>query len=329
MAEAPSPGPSNSAGRADEADRTRVFILGSQRSGTTWLQLLLGRHPDVGTVKETHLFNHYVARLADRWDAARDAPTPRKANLSHELDDTAFYECCRRFAEEVYDRLHPTAPVVLDKTPDHARCSTLIHRCFPDAFFIHLVRDPRDVTASLMAAAGSWGSHWAEDDAYGAAHRWKEHVRGARRLRHVSERFREIRYEDLYDDPARTFAGLLGWLDLSHDDDFVEEAVAATSLSNLEDRESDGMPWDLEDEPDDFFRKGGSGNWRSELSATEARTVEHVCRPLMQEYGYDVERERTTVPPLPVLRHRATDAVGAAVRAAGNLTRRVLPTGRR
>lgn len=71
MAEETIQRPTDDSNPAGEQERTHVFIVGRQRSGTIWLHLLLGRHPDVGTVKEAYLLNQYVARMAECREAAR------------------------------------------------------------------------------------------------------------------------------------------------------------------------------------------------------------------------------------------------------------------
>ena len=48
-------------------DREFVFIIGSYRSGTTWLQIMLDRHPDVVTVPELTVFDHYLGPAMAEW----------------------------------------------------------------------------------------------------------------------------------------------------------------------------------------------------------------------------------------------------------------------
>ena len=44
-----------------------VLLVGAPRSGTTWLQSMLGAHPAAATPQETDLFSRYVTPLADAW----------------------------------------------------------------------------------------------------------------------------------------------------------------------------------------------------------------------------------------------------------------------
>lgn len=275
-------------------DENLVFVVGSPRSGTTWLQLLLASHPDVATRGETHLFQHFVGLGLRNWDTLEGAPRDMGPNLVMEREE--FVERLRAFAREVYARTAgDDARVVVDKTPGHAVWLDEILELFPGARILHLVRDPRDVAASMMAASGGWGAGWAPGTAFEAAWMWCEHVRAATAGVERARRARVLRYEDLYEAPASELAELFGWLGLEADPELVERAVEETRIDRLRDGDAEA-PWDLDEEPDGFFRKGGS-NWQSDLARGQVAVVEYVCQDLMEEFGYRPGRRRK-IPPL-------------------------------
>lgn len=272
-----------------------VFIVGCPRSGTTWLQLLLARHPAVATIKETHLFEHFVGPALNRWD--RLADDPRELGIASVMSRKEFVDRQRGLVAEVYDRVAgPETRLVVDKTPDHALWTDTVRSLFPKAKFVHLVRDPRDVTASLLAAGSSWGARWAPSTAYAAAWSWCEHVQGAREAREHASTYRELRYEDLYAAPEEEFEALLEWLKLDITPGLVADAVAETTVERMKAGEIEA-PWDFADEPEGFVRKGGVGNWQTDLSRGQAAVVEFVCSGLMEEYGYRPQRSRRVPPP--------------------------------
>ena len=45
-----------------------VFLVGCQRSGTTWLQKVLGGHPQIGTAQESHVFDQFIGPAMRFWD---------------------------------------------------------------------------------------------------------------------------------------------------------------------------------------------------------------------------------------------------------------------
>jgi len=284
-----SPGP-------DGAPRM-VFLVGCARSGTTWLQLLLSRHPGVATSQETHLFSRYISRLDQGWQFEHDPQYDRRRNtgLAAVLTADEFDALCRDFATRVLNRVlesKPGASLVLEKTPSHVRHGKLIRRLFPDAYFLHMVRDPRSVVSSLRAAGRSWGRHWAPTGPAAGAYMWRADVSAGIAIGELTDRYRELRYESLSADPVGELRGVLDWLGLPVDDAFCREAVEANDIERLKrgGAESNGAAWSLKDEPEGFYRKGAVQGWAEELTPGEVAVVEHIAGPLMSRFGY----ERTT-----------------------------------
>jgi len=98
----------------------------------------------------------------------------------------------------------PPGQIFLEKTPEHALFIPEIVRLLPAAKIIHLVRDPRDVVASLLAAP-ELGPAWAPRQVKSAVRKWHQHVSAAQTAGELLTpgQFWEIRYEDLYDNPVK------------------------------------------------------------------------------------------------------------------------------
>ena len=85
---------------------------------------------------------------------------------------------------------------MLDKAPSYALLGPVIESVVPNARFIHLIRDGRDVVNSLLRASRGFGRGWAPETADAAARMWRSHVETARKLAGRANYF-ELRFEDL------------------------------------------------------------------------------------------------------------------------------------
>jgi hypothetical protein len=161
---------------------------------------------------------------------------------------------------------------------------------FPDAYFLHVVRDPRSVFCSHRSAARSWADPTRfSHDVYEVAEEWVGDVTRARAIAGATPRYLEVRYESLRREPARELATVLRWLELPADDALCARAVAACSLERM--RSSDHAPRG-------FFRTGEVSAWQSEMSARAVRALECVAGPLMRELGYETVTRAGSRPPL-------------------------------
>jgi hypothetical protein len=150
---------------------------------------------------------------------------------------------------------------------------------FPDAYFLHVVRDPRSVYCSQKSAAKSWAdpTRFAYDP-FSIGEEWVHDVTRARKIAEATPRYHEVRYESLRREPVKGLGAILRWLELPHDEALCERAVAACSLENL--RKGDHAP-------KGFFRKGEVSGWKAEMSRGELRALEHVAGAAMREFGYE------------------------------------------
>src|SRR3954452_4958640 len=82
------------------ASKRLVFIVGAPRSGTTWLQLLLSRSPQIATANGTHLFSVYTRSLFSGWDLYNQHF--RKEGLNDLMDKQEYLELVRHFCCKVF-----------------------------------------------------------------------------------------------------------------------------------------------------------------------------------------------------------------------------------
>lgn len=276
-----------------------VCIVGCPRSGTTWLQKQLGAHPLVVTGQETQLFNVYVGPTLRAW--RRNVVQKRATGLPGYVDEATFLDALQRFVQTM---MHPMLGVLepgsifIDKTPCHVLYIPEILELLPRTRFIHIIRDPRDVVASLLDAARSWSPRWgAAKTVRSAATMWSERVQRALKERAglPSWQFHQVRYEDLHAAPTETLRGCSDFLGLAWSNADIQQAVASNTIESL--RRSGGTPIPLwgeaakregktVSEPAGFFRKGEIGSWKTDLSLAEKAYLWCALRKTMAVVGY-------------------------------------------
>lgn len=173
----------------------RVFIVGCPRSGTTFVQALLARHPDVLTFPETAFFEELYGNLAWRWsdadarrrwrwrqrlgfarsDGRRTLAALRRQWLPvHRLDFVPWRteRCIRSFIELLDGRAQAAGKTLwIEKTPNHLLYIPEIEAHVPDARFVHVIRRGEEVLASIadaslryasMSAFGGGMARWSQ-----------------------------------------------------------------------------------------------------------------------------------------------------------------------
>lgn len=271
----------------ETVNRRLVFVVGAPRSGTTWVQLLLARHPAVVTSQETHLFERYLAKIHDVWTWEDSFEAERRIGLRPILSEAAFTGLCREFADGVFDAIgatRPEAEVLVEKTPGHVLSADWIRALYPEATFIHVVRDPRSVVASLVRAGRGWGQRWAPRGPATAARVWREHVEAGLALAGHTDRCVELRYEALHDTGSDALLPVVRAAGLEADAAWCREALEGCAIDRLRTGGAE-VPWEGR-EPTGFYGPGRADGWMDELSRGKVRAVEHVAGDLMDRLGY-------------------------------------------
>ena len=212
-------------GIADSPLRERVvFVEGAPRSGTTWLVTLLATHPEIAGVQaESHLFDYGVDRLFDNFEGRH----PDLRGLVRYVDRQELVDLARDFCDGALMAMRARVsrgevpPFVVEKTPispkrdapDLARKREV----YPDAWYVHIVRDREAVIRSLMRAPG------LPDRSYEAcAALWDGTVGRARATLSELRHYREVSYEDLRADPAEACREVFEWLGIDAGEDALE-----------------------------------------------------------------------------------------------------------
>jgi LPS sulfotransferase NodH len=208
-----------------------VFVEGAPRSGTTLLISLLAVHPEIAAiVGESHLFDRGVRSLFDTHEQADPDHTYLANYLSREELRNAVRDLCDRVLLTMRDRVKPEARLVAEKTParkvGYAEALSRKLECYPDARYLHVVRERESVVRSLARAP------WARGTEADFAEYWRSAVDTARATLDGRAGYLEIAYGDLAADPKRAMADVFEWLGVDHAGPMLER-VSAMSRERL------------------------------------------------------------------------------------------------
>ena len=271
------------------------FVVGAHRSGTTLLRFMLTSHPRLYVPPESEFipafFGGSPTRRLSRARCRRilrkvfrlrfvgewSGPPPDIDDLVPEGETVAP----ARLVDALYTayaRQHGAARWG-DKTPTYSSHIELLHRLFPDAQFIHLMRDGRDVALSVL---DTWG-HRAHVDLVFAARTWRRRVTQARRstARLDPGHALELRYEELVVEPERQLRRVCRFLG--------EEFNPRMLDFHLDARQS--LPAGGFHGPVRHpLTSGRFGRWRHEMSGRDLRLFETVAGSTLAAVGYETSR---------------------------------------
>jgi hypothetical protein len=268
------------------------FVVAVSRSGTTLLRLMLDAHPDLAIPPESFFITglHKLRRRYERRDGVFDFPRFasdlsrlrkfRDWDVPPEALAAAFGERAPGDYPDAIRRLYRLyadlqgKPRFGDKSPGYVARIRLLAEWFPEAIFVHLIRDPRPVALSLSEM------EWGPSDVVEGAVRWRHYVgRGREAGRELgSGRYLEVRYERLVEDPESTLRRLTSFLHLPFREEMLDyQRRALERVPAREHRQHVNL----------VRPPAATRDWRSQVSAEDLAAVEAVAGDLMDELGYE------------------------------------------
>lgn len=270
------------------AEQQLFFVGGAPRSGTTWVQHLLDTHPDV-CCRGEGLFQQLLA------DPLGKAMAERRQVLQAK-NDTLFRHSGGFPLPEADDTEHLIGTGILlalerqcdgrmfqaigEKTPENVFFFPRLKRLFPNAKFVGIARDPRDVLSSawhFFQKPKVSGDETAAKVAF-IQLALPSLRQGAQATVALPEQYPSdcmvVTYEQLQETPAPTVAQLFRFLGVSDSDDVVTECVARTSFAALSGNRPPGAV-----QEGSFFRKGVVGDWCSTFT-------EEMNQMILDELGW-------------------------------------------
>jgi hypothetical protein len=281
-----------------------IFVVGVGRSGTTLLSAMMSAHSRLSCGPETHFFRRLAEVDARALCAAATWPGPA-ADFIRSITHTGFVTDARKPLTEKY-RLdpgsiekylrgkEPTMANVLgsvteqfmiakgkarwiEKTPGHILYLREIRSYFPQSPIVRIVRDPRDVSLSLMKVP--WGvQSFIEGILF-----WEQLDRQSRAFFGDDARCYTLRFEDLVTSPVETLEKLCGFLGETFEPGMLDTSATGAEIN------ARNVPWKAKvSEAVDGRRVGA---WRSEISRDENCLAEAVLGDRLLAYGYPLDHE--------------------------------------
>lgn len=213
----------------------RIFIVGCPRSGTTLLQSMMAAHPKLTSYPETHFWDYTIPdRLRYRFPkiyTSREKQVVRDYLSEHQFSLEAmsgmkpFYLTTRGWSKalmRVLDHLTETNfSGWIEKTPRHLYAIPHIIAADADALFLHILREGKDVVASMYEVTQNYPEHWSgARDLDTCISRWKKDIKLSKAYLD-DDRHSFVCYDDLVHSKQKMIQNICGFLAL----DFAPEMV--------------------------------------------------------------------------------------------------------
>lgn len=246
---------------ANPSSAAPFFLVGAERSGTTLLRLMLDHHPQIVCLFESNFFVDFLtddggdpdpAWSQQQVDLDRSA---RKEGFSLK-DDEPYREGVRRFFDEqVKNSGKPVGGSTI-----HRRLPDIL-KVWPDARFVNLIRDPRDVAPSVIKMG------WAGDTWHGTRF-WVDAQEDTENLRKLvpEGRFVQLRFEDLVTYPVESLTKICAMLGVPYDEAMLSYPNDTTYPA-----------------PD----ASAAARWKKKLTPREIQLVEARAGSWLERLGYE------------------------------------------
>jgi hypothetical protein len=275
-----------------------LLIVGCARSGTTLLQRMVDAHRQIAITRETH----WIAKRFEKRQGVTPDGLVTPELLSWLFSDEKFTRMgigqdeleglvaaeepvsYSTFVTGVFDLYGKGQGkrLVGDKTPGYVRRIPTLHALWPEARFVHLIRDGRDVCMSIQnwrtaeRALGRF-STWGEDKVTAAALWWEWHVRLGKEDGGslAPNLYHEVRYEALVSVPEETCAALCDFLGLPYDDAMLKFHEGRENADPNLDAKKAWRPI-----------TPALRDWRTQMPAEDLERFEAAAGNLLEELGY-------------------------------------------
>lgn len=283
---------------ADILDKDFFFIVGAQKSGTTWLQRLLDAHPNILCSGEGHFVDRFAIPLANH---LREYNGFMNLIAERVYENKPFYKGVTQdqfkflvqsltafmFSQRDIDN---NIKFIGDKTCAHVLYLPMLLEIFPNAKVLHLIRDGRDVVVSMVVHAQrvlklqNSDVKWNIDNKVAElGKKWGHYIQNGQQfgLKHP-DAYHELRFEDLKQNTDDTLSKVLKFLGAKTTKKIIQQCVDETSFEKLSGGRKEG-----EEDQTSFLRKGIVGDWRNHFSEANKDAFSQQTGELLSKLGYE------------------------------------------
>jgi len=272
-----------------------VFIIGAGRSGTTLLRSMLVASGQIAIPPETQIIHKLPARFQVRrglgWEGLVKSLIPEfeshkhfylwKSNLASAYTNAMKLPKNERSLAKLIDVIYktyaaeqfPEATFWGDQSPIHTFFLPNILSIFPNAKFVHLIRDGRDVVASLIKMNG-------DASLYESIYRWKESIFRVKKMRRKIKdvNYLEVKYEELVSDPETALRKVSDFIGIAYSNTMLDYWKLESTVENKVYEHHHNLQKPV--------FTSSIGAWKTRLTDEQQRITSHELSGLLSELGY-------------------------------------------
>jgi protein-tyrosine sulfotransferase len=267
-----------------------IFLIGVPRSGTTLLRMMIDSHPQImcgpeapwlagrGVGNQINFQNLTKFLVHHKW-----GPVNGFTGIKEEL----IYEIVASSINEVMSTsAHSQGKFYwADKTPENIISVPFLYKLFPDAKFIHIFRDGRDV--ALSTKAGQWKtinlqSKYVKNNYINALTRWSSWIEKFQGdVRSLNITYLPVKYEDLVRSPREEMQRIFSFLEIEWNDKVLTPHKAA---HDVVDQKGEGIQ--------SFYNRQSVDTqslyrWKTQLNWLQRYLTKSVAEEFLLELGYE------------------------------------------
>ncbi|NQY81228.1 MAG: sulfotransferase [Candidatus Caenarcaniphilales bacterium] len=291
-----------------------IFVVGCPRSGTTKLTEIINKHSKIQCSSETHFFNinwelnyklcidefiesnefnnffdHFRVQDFMKLNSLEIKDFADELRKTYELNSKDYVNK-DLYIKSIFDvmvnlslKQNDSAEFFCEKTPQHLRSVDKILKYYPEAKFVHLIRDGRDVVNSLLKMP------WRPDGLINNARFWKKFVRFGIEMHEFlakndkSAFWFDVRYEELLEHPEELLHLLSEFLNLEYEEAMLSNEVIVDKkvFADWESKWKHKANLDL-----DLTRVGA---YKKEMSEDDQITLNWFLQKELKELNYEVD----------------------------------------
>lgn len=282
----------------DVKDISPIFVVGCGRSGTTLLRVMLHRHSQLYIAKESY----FIPEMYPRWHVGMnneeiDAFVDKIMKYPRPPEQAAIdflgweKESLREYFRRMSDRQYSDVVAGLythgmvnsskkywgDKTPRYIINLSLLYKLFPNAKFVHLIRDGRDVTMSYFKCG------WGPKNILEGARFWSKRVNAGRAFHATNPdaNYYEVRFEDLLESPEDTLKNLCQFIGIKYENNMLDYHKNIEKNFGENEKLKDHV---LLKSP---VNRNRIKAWARGMSNSDVIKFQAIAGHLLQKYGYE------------------------------------------